>query len=92
MPKTAEEEKNMLEMEMAGFPGCVSSTDATHTPMDFCPYKYSQLHVGFKLKFLFRSYNASVNHRKQMLFSTDGHPVSWNDKKLQTFDKVMGDI
>ena len=94
MPTTAEEAKtHMHEMEMAGFPGCVSSTDATHITMDRCPYKYRQLHVGFKLKFPWsRAYNVSVNHRRQILFSTDGHPASWNDKTLQTFDKMMGDI
>ena len=84
----------MREMEMAVFPGCVPSTDAAHITMDRCPapYKYRQLHVGFKLKHSLRAYNVSVNHRRQILFSTNRHPISWNDKTLQTFDKVMGGI
>ena len=56
--------------------------------MDRCPNKYRQLHVGFKLKFPLRAYNVSVNYKRQILFSTDGHPASWNDKTLQTFNKV----
>ena len=93
MPKTAEEAKtHMHETKMAGFPGCVSSTDATHITMDCCSYKYWQLHVGFKLKFPSRACNVSINHRRQTLFSTDEHPASWNNKTLQTFDIMMGDI
>ena len=37
-------------------------------------------------------YNVSVNHRRQILFSTNRHLASWNDKTLQAFDKVIGDI
>ena len=50
------------------------------------------LHVDFKLKFPSRAYDVSVNHRRQIIFSTNEHPVSWNDKTLWTFDQVMGDI
>ena len=40
-PTTAEEAKmHMHEMEIAGFPGCVSSTDAAHITMDRYPNKY----------------------------------------------------
>ena len=46
MPTAAEEAKtHMHEMKMAGFPGCISSTDATHITTDRCPYKYRQLRV-----------------------------------------------
>ena len=83
-----EAQAHMYEIEMAGFPGCISSTDAAHITMDRCPNNHRQLHVAFKLKFLSRAYNVSVNHKRQILFSTDGHPASWNDKTLQAFDKV----
>ena len=83
---------HMHEMKITGFPGCVSSMNATHITMDQCPNKHHQLHVGFKLKFQIRVYNVSVNHKWQILFSTDGHPASWNDKTLQTFDKVVRQI
>ena len=87
-----EAQAHMHEMEMVGFPSCVSSTDTTHITMNRCSNKHCLLHVGFMLKFPSRAYNVSVNHKWQILFSTDGHPASWNDKTLQEFDKVMGQI
>ena len=76
----------MYEMEMVSYPSCASSTDVMHITMDRCPSKYLQLHAGFKLKFPTRAYNVSVNRKQQILFSTDRHPASWNDKTLQMFN------
>ena len=36
------------EYKMAGFPGCVGSTDATHIMMEVCSYRLRQLHLGYK--------------------------------------------
>jgi len=92
-PQTAEQAKTHIrEMALAGFPGCVSSTDGTHISMDKCAYRFRQLHIGFKLCFPSRAYNLSANHRRQIMFSTEGHPASWNDKTLQNFDTFMCDI
>jgi len=80
------------EFDLAGFPGCVSSTDATHIAMDCCAHKLCHIHKGFKLNLPSRTYNLSCNHRRRILFTTSGHPASWNDKTLQRFDKFMTGI
>jgi hypothetical protein len=61
---------------MAGFPGCIGSTDATHIPLDKVT----------------ASYNLTVNHRRQILHTTTGHPGRWNDKTLVQFDSFMADL
>ena len=64
-PQTSEEAKtHMHAMNMAGFPGCVSSTNATHIAMDSCSNRFRQLHVGFKMTHPSQAYNISVNHRR----------------------------
>ena len=90
MPTTYDEAKmHMAEMSLAGFPGCIGSTDATHVAMDSCAYKLRQSHSSFKLPYPARTYNITVNHRRCILHSTGGHPARWNDKTLQRFDNFM---
>ena len=89
-PQNSEEAKtHMHKMNMAGLPGYVSITDETHIAMDCCSIRFRQLHIGFKMFHPSRAYNVSVNHRRRILFSTKGHPASWNDKTLQNFDTMM---
>ena len=57
---------------MAGFPGCIGSTDGTHVPMQSCSEWTSTKHTGFKLNKPSRNYNVTANHCKQVLFSTKG--------------------
>lgn len=83
---------HIFEFDLAGFPGCVSSTDATHIAMDCCAHKLRHVHTGFKLNLPSRTYNLSCNHRRRILFTTSGHPASWNDKTLQRFDNFMTGI
>ena len=39
-----------------------------------------------------RTYNLTVNHRRQILHSTTGHPGRWNDKTLVRFDSFMSEL
>ena len=39
-----------------------------------------------------RTYNISVNHRRQILAKTTGHPARWNNKTLALFDGFMTDL
>ena len=39
-----------------------------------------------------RTYNLAVNHRRQILHSTTGHPGRWNDKTLVRFDSFMSEL
>lgn len=90
MPQTAVEARtHMVEMTSAGLNGCIASADATHVGMERCPFRLSNLHAGPKLKMPSRTYNIAVNHRRQILSSTPGHPARWNDKTIQLFDEFM---
>jgi hypothetical protein len=80
------------EYREAGFPGCVGSTDATHIPLERVSYAIRQGHLGYKMSSTSRTYNLTVNHRRQILHSTTGHPGRWNDKTLIRFDSFMSDL
>jgi hypothetical protein len=86
-PSTPDEAKeHMLEMEQAGLPGCLGSTDGTHVIVEKCSMRIRNSHLGPKLPGTARSYNATVNHRRRILHTTSGHPCRWNDKTLILFD------
>ena len=91
-PKQKEEVKlHTNEMEVAGFHGCIGSTDATHVSMARCPSSRSNENLGHKESLPSRSYNITVNHLRQILYTTAGHPARWNDKTLVLFDEfIMG--
>ena len=90
LPLTTESLKDCeAEFLMAGFPGCVGSTDASHIVMEKCSYRLRQLHLGYKLAHTARTYNLSVNHRRKILSSTSGHPARFNDKTLAIFDTFL---
>jgi hypothetical protein len=79
---------------VAGFPGCIGSTDATHIPLDKVTALLRQAHLGNKIgsDATTRTYNVTVNHRCQILHTTTGHPGRWNDKTLVRFDSFMADL
>ena len=77
---------------IAGFNGCIGSTDATHVPMLSCPLWASNSHKGFKLNLPARTYNVTVDHCRRILGSTSGHPGSWNDKTLVLFDELITQV
>ena len=93
-PIEAGEEFNLhsKEMESCGLHGCIASTDATHVTMNKCPSVCSNEHTGFKESLPSRTYNISVNHRRQILHTTRGHPARWNDKTLARFDTFVMSI
>ena len=74
------------EFAQAGLPGAIGSTDATHIVIEKCFYRLRQLHMGYKLKHSACTYNLTVNHWRRILSSTKGHPASFNDKTLITYD------
>ena len=77
------------EYKLAGFPGAIGSTDATHIQIERLPARFQNSHMGFKMSHTARTYNVTVNHRRQILSSTPGHPARWNDKTLATLDDFM---
>jgi len=77
------------EYAQAGLPGCVGSSDATHIVLEKVEYRLRQSHLGFKSSHTARSYNVTVNHRRQILATTTGHPARWNDKTVVLFDNFI---
>jgi hypothetical protein len=57
-----------------------------------CSARIRNAHLGPKLSGTARTYNATVNHRRQILHTTSGHPCRWNDKTLILFDTFAGGI
>ena len=90
-PKEPGEElsKHCKELEMCGLYGCVGSMDATHVTMTKCPVSRSNEHMGCKESLPSRSYNICVNHKRQILHTTRGHPSRWNDKSIVFFDEFV---
>jgi hypothetical protein len=78
---------HMHKMKLAEFDGAIGSTDATHVRMERCSYRLANAHSGAKLRMPSRTYNMTVNHRRQILSTTRGHPARWNDKTLVLFDE-----
>ena len=95
MPHSTADLRNCeSEYAVAGFPGCIGSTDATHIPLDKVTASFRQSHLGYKLgsDSTTRTYNLTVNHRRQILHTTTGHPGRWNDRTLVRFDTFMADL
>ena len=90
MPTTAEQyQTNTHEFNVGGLTGAGFSTDGTHVIMWNCAHNLKQANTGFKQSHPTRSFNVSCNHRKKILYSTDGHPGRWNDKTLAIMDKFV---
>ena len=67
-PTNAEEARtHMMDYVIAGIPGCVSSTDATHIEMGCCPNQICHIYKEYKLNFPSCTYNLSCNHRQCIL-------------------------
>ena len=65
---------------LAGFNGCIGSSDATHVGMLSCAAWAQVLNKGYKLNMPSRTYNMTVDHSRWILGSTLGHPATWNKK------------
>jgi hypothetical protein len=93
MPESLEELKECeFAYRIAGFPGCIGSTDATHIPLEKVSFRTRQEHLGYKSSSTTRTYNLTVNHKRRILHSTTGHPGRWNDKTLVRFDSFMDEL
>ena len=90
--ETPELNIHTAEFEMAGFPGACASSDGTHIVHEMCSHRLKRYHKGFKTKYPTRSYNITVNHRRQILGSTTGHPGSYNDKSVVLYDDFITGI
>ena len=65
-------DREML-FRIAGFNGCIGSSDATHIPMLRSPQWESNTHKGLKLNFPTRTYNTTVDYSRRIIGSTTGH-------------------
>jgi hypothetical protein len=93
MPSTAPEyNKNRDEFTVGGLWGAGFSSDATNVLMWRCQHNLKQSHIGFKNTHPARTYNVCVNHRREVLHTTKGHPARWNDKTLAFFDDFLTGI
>jgi hypothetical protein len=60
---TSEElERHTNEFALAGFNGCIGSTDATHIAIEKCAYRLRNNHLGSKQHLTTRTFNLTVNH------------------------------
>ena len=78
---------------MAGFNGCIGSSDAAHVGMISYTYWAHIMHKkGFKLNMPSRTYNATASHSRKILGTTSGHPATSNDKPLLLFDPLICNV
>ena len=73
-------------------PGACASSEATSIIHEMCSHRIQRIHKGFKTKHPTRTYNLTVNHRREILGSTLGHPGSFNDKTVVLYDEFITDI
>ena len=86
-PTTPEAMKiHTQEYEKAGFHGAFGSMDACHIVMEKCSHRLKQNHMGGKSKHTCHAFNLTCNHRRQILYTTPGHPARWNDKTIILYD------
>ena len=77
---------------LAGFNGCIGSSDGSHVSMLNCLNWASVSHKGPKLSCPARTYNLTVTHSRQIIGSTSGHPSTWNDKTIVLFDPLISKV
>jgi hypothetical protein len=93
MPTTAAEfQTHQAEYGMGALAGAGFSTDASNVIMWRCQHNLKQANIGFKDSHPARTYNVRVNHWRQILYSTKGHPGRWNDKTLAMFDDFLSGV
>ena len=81
-----------LEFLMAGFPGCIGSTDVSHIIMELCSYRLRQIYLGYKVAHTAITYNMTVNHCRIILNITQGHLVRFTDKTLVLLDDLVNEL
>ena len=61
---------------IAGYNGCIGSSDATHVGMLSCAVWAQINHLGHKLNIPSCTYNATVTHCRQILSTISDHPAT----------------
>ena len=74
---------------MAGFNGCLGSSDATHVGMLSCSIWAQINHKGTKIKTPSRACNATATHCRETFGTLSGYPVTWNDKTITLHDELI---
>ena len=74
---------------MAGFPGYIGSTNATHVIIERFLFRLRQLNLGYKLAYTARTYNMTVNHRNRILSTTKRCHLRFNDKTHVLYDDFV---
>ena len=82
----------MQEYKVAGFPGCVGSTDCTHITTERCEYWLKNNHLGPKSSHTTQTFNLTCNHCRQNLHTTTGGPGRWNDQTMVRLDKFISGV
>ena len=59
---------------IAGLPGCIGSTDATHIPLEKVSFRIQQSDLGFKIAASRWMYNLTVNHKREILHTATFWP------------------
>ena len=89
---TSDITSHMDEFQLADMPGACASSDATSIVHELCSHRLQRIHKGFKTKYPTRTYNLTVNHRREILATTTGHPGSFNDKTVVMYNEFITDI
>jgi hypothetical protein len=95
MPATSLEEIREWQdiYRMAGFPGCIGSTDASQIPLDKVSLSiWQNLLLSFIAAATTWAYNLKVNHNCKDLHNTIGHPGRWNDTTLARFNHFLDEL
>ncbi len=91
-PETEEEiNENTKYYEMAGLSGCIGSVDATHIKWNHCPKKFKNMHKS-RYGYPTRSFQVTVNHKRQCMAASCGFFGTANDKTLIKFDEFVQKI
>jgi len=69
-----EARSNMQEYQIAGFPGCVGSTDCMDITTKRCEYRLKNNHLGAKSSHTTRTFNLTCSHHCRIQHSTHGGP------------------
>ncbi len=87
-----EARSNMREYDVAGFPGCVGSTDCTHVTTERCEYRQKNNHLGAKSSHTTRTFNLTCNHNHRIIHSPHGGPGCWNDQTMVRLDQFISGV
>jgi len=87
-----EARSNMREYEVAGFPGCIGSTDCTHVTTKRCEYWLKNNHLGAKSSHTTRKFSLTCNHRRRIIHSMHGGPGRWNDQTMVCLDQFISGV